>query len=199
MIMRKHLLLEGPSGVGKTTLILNMLGSLRRQTEGFVTQRMVDDTGRTCGFCLTPAKLADTAVIPYREQHRDAFIDCITNTYNFDVFINRGMKLLENVNGSPLILTDEIGGLELMEPIIFNKLTELFSKSIPCIGVLKSHDNCMRLMNSKSCWQLYPRYTAFRKSLETNPWVDIVYMSWRDVPEIAGKINEFIVQIEGKP
>ncbi len=193
----RHLLLEGPSGVGKTTLLLNRLGSLRKEAGGFVTQRMEDEAGVTRGFCLTAAKSADTSHIPYREDRPGVFLKCGEKVPAGKVFLSTGMELLKNAEDCPFILLDEIGGVELLEPVFFFRLTELFSKNTPCIGVLKSTKNCAMLKQNialmPDCFEQKCR--EFRTLLQDHPQVEIVRMERRDSTETVRKIDEFIKQI----
>jgi Predicted nucleotide kinase len=197
----RHLLLEGPSGVGKTTLLLNRLGLLRREAGGFVTQRMEDEAGVTCGFCLTAAKSADTSRIPYREERPGIFLKCGVEVPARKVFLGIGMELLKNAESCPFILLDEIGGVELLEPAFFSRLTELFSKNTPCIGVLKSTKNCAMMKRNialmPDCFEQKCR--EFRTFLQNNPQVEIVRVERRDSPEAVHKIDEFIRRIGVKP
>lgn len=50
--MPKHLFIEGPSGIGKTTLLLNELGSLRHRVGGFVSfcPKLVEARGLSQSF-----------------------------------------------------------------------------------------------------------------------------------------------------
>lgn len=195
--MSTHLLIEGPSGVGKSTLILNRLGALRQRAGGFVTQRMVDETGETRGFCLTQAKKADTVNIPYQKDRPGTFIRCETKLDSGGVFLSTGMELLKNTRDYPFILVDEIGGVELLEPIFFSRLTELFEKEIPCIGVLKSRQNCEQIMVNMNMPDLFIRKCGeFRRILQNNPEVEIVRMNRRNIPEITCRIDEFAARAE---
>ena len=193
----RHLLLEGPSGVGKTTLLLNRLGFLCKEAGGFVTQRMVDEAGVTRGFCLTAAKSADTSHIPYREDQPGVFLKCGAEIPAEKVFLSTGMELLKNAEDCPFILLDEIGGMELLEPVFFFRLIELFSKNTPCIGVLKSTQNCAMMKQNivlmPDCFEQKCR--EFRAYLQNNSQVEFVRMERRDSLEVLNKINEFIKRI----
>ena len=50
--MKKHLFLTGPSGIGKTTIIRQALGSAAGYAGGFITERVADGDGSVEGFDL---------------------------------------------------------------------------------------------------------------------------------------------------
>ncbi|MFR5782555.1 MAG: nucleoside-triphosphatase [Oscillospiraceae bacterium] len=52
--MKRRLLLTGPIGCGKSTLIANALGGAIRHAGGFLTLRVIEH-GRLAGFDLAPA------------------------------------------------------------------------------------------------------------------------------------------------
>jgi len=56
--MKKHLFLTGPSGIGKTTIIRQALGSAAGYAGGFIKERVTDGDGRVEGFDLYPAAAA---------------------------------------------------------------------------------------------------------------------------------------------
>ena len=53
--MKKHLFLTGVSGIGKTTIIRQALGSAAGYAGGFITERVTDSDGHAEGFDLYPA------------------------------------------------------------------------------------------------------------------------------------------------
>lgn len=190
--MSVHLLIEGPSGIGKTTLLLKKLGPLREMAGGFITQRMIDGEGGTRGFCLTAARAAESAAVPFIENQPDVFIDRASGTYLSGLFLSKGIELIRNPADCPFRITDEIGGVELLEPTFFSALVELFSKNTPCIGVLKSHPNSAHLVSVIGSDTYGRKYAAFRENLLANPKVKIVSMNRRDEPEAVLEIDKFI-------
>ena len=58
--MKRRLLLTGPIGCGKSTLIINALGSAIRDAGGFLTLRVIED-GRLAGFdlCSTDGRVRE--------------------------------------------------------------------------------------------------------------------------------------------
>lgn len=197
--MSKHLLLEGPSGTGKTTLLLKALGPLRQRAAGFVTQRMVDEKSRTRGFCLTRAKAAKTALIPFREDQPGIFLRDGSKMPDNRVFRDTGVELLHKQECDLFYVLDEIGGVELQEPLFYSALTELFLKNIPCIGVLKSELNFKHLaVNLAFPNESILQYRIFRERLQQNPNVEIVGVDKQNLPETEKKVKNFMKQIEVK-
>ncbi|WP_411678534.1 nucleoside-triphosphatase [Caproicibacter sp.] len=192
--MSRHLLLEGASGVGKTTLILHTLGSFRRRAGGFVTQRMADESGFTKGFCLTPAGRAESAVIPYRPEQPGVFL--LRGVDGANAFAKAGFRLLEQPERFPFLLLDEIGGIELLNPAAFFHLGELFFKTTPILSVLKSVENCERMIeNGGAPGEMLQENLLFRKMLAENPEVELLSMNRENRDLVKEKIVELIGKV----
>lgn len=135
-----HLFLEGPVRTGKSTLIRQCITPWLSQMGGFSCQRMWEN-GSPCGYRLTAAcEIALDA--PFDSQAPGLFLwhrEHGTEKYP-QVFETLGIQLLEEAKNSSLILLDEIGGIELRVPVFRQKLYEILTGPVPCIGVLKLAD-----------------------------------------------------------
>ena len=117
--MKRHLFLTGPIGCGKSTAIAAALGGRLPQCGGFLTRR-------------------------YREPHlhftleapdgsvRKTFLDFSSGTPCTDLTVFSGTFL----QGTVLVL-DEIGGIELLNPAFASALETALSSGLPILGVLK--------------------------------------------------------------
>ena len=117
--MKRHLFLTGPIGCGKSTAIQASLGDALSKCGGFFTRR-------------------------YREPHlhftlespdgtiKETFLDFSTGKPAVDQAVFSEASL----EGSVLIL-DEIGGIELLNPDFASALTKALNSDIPILGVIK--------------------------------------------------------------
>ena len=77
--------------------------------------------------------------------------DSNKSLFDFDpeVFVDAGVRFLENYRDCDLMLLDEIGGVELLVPPFKEKLYEVLESPVPCIGVLKGISNASSFSNKK--------------------------------------------------
>ena len=127
--MKRRLLLTGPIGCGKSTLIANALGSAVKHAGGFLTLRVVE-RGRLAGFALAPACGGP----------RERFLSfgeggAVRDARPFTV---TAPALLKEAAKKKYALLDEIGGFELLYPDFYEALTRFFFSGTPCVGVLKA-------------------------------------------------------------
>lgn len=140
--MKRHLLLLGASGIGKTTLLLEELAGVSGHCAGFITQRLVKNE-QTCGFCLTPMAVNLSPKVQYTSEKSGIFIEKTENGWrnNEKVFFSEGLACLIGAEDKKFVVLDEIGGIELTSPAFYLRLKELFLSETSCIGVLKSREN----------------------------------------------------------
>ncbi len=127
--MKRRLLLTGPIGCGKSTLIANALGGAIRHAGGFLTLRVIEH-GRLAGFDLAPACGGP----------RERFLSfgeggAVRDERPFAV---TAPALLKEAQKKKFALLDEIGGFELLCPDFYEALTRFFFSGTPCVGVLKA-------------------------------------------------------------
>lgn len=157
--MAKHLFLEGPIQIGKSTLLRQLLAPYASQIAGFSSQRLTDFSGDTIAFRIVSAQ-DFRLTMPYEEAVKsDEFMPDVLQNYGvfrvipkggksenfYDVFENIGLKFLGDASNKRLILLDEIGGVELKNEPFRNALYDILNGDIPCIGVIKSHKKATHL------------------------------------------------------
>lgn len=117
--MKKHLFLTGSIGCGKSTAIARALGDKITQCGGFLTRR-------------------------YREPHlhftlespdgkvKKTFLDFASGKPEVELAI-----FSESYLRGEMLILDEIGGIELLNPEFASALEAVLSSGIPILGVLK--------------------------------------------------------------
>lgn len=142
--------------MGKSTLIIESILPFLPVTAGFMSQRLMEG-GETKAFCLTPIELADSSLAVYDSEKPYIFLENINGTWqrNEEVFSTAGVDLLSELSGKKLVVLDEIGGMELLVKPFREKLYEVLSSGIPCIGVIKSFHNKERMQKNVGIEQEY--------------------------------------------
>ena len=136
--MQRHIFLYGPSGIGKSSLLQEILGPMLCQAGGFVTNADYGTYGELVGFSLSPA----TAAGGVDGCSSERFLDCshFPPHTNNEVYRNTGVRLLQEAAWYPFVLLDEFGGFELIIPQFRTALFELLHSEQPVIGVLKTRE-----------------------------------------------------------
>lgn len=166
----KCLFLQGDSQTGKSTLILKSIQPFLSVTTGFLTQRLLKES-ETKAFCLKPIESADASIAAYDVKKPDIFLEHSMDKWHRyeEVFETTGINLLTNLNGKKLIVLDEIGGMELLIEPFREKLYEVLSSGIPCIGVIKSYRNKAAMEKSVNLEQKYSiLYQKLFRDIESN-------------------------------
>ncbi|MDF3000315.1 MAG: hypothetical protein K0Q48_434 [Bacillota bacterium] len=159
----RHLFLEGPVQEGKSTLIRRLIAPFLNQIGGFGSQRLLDGTGATVGFRITPAAEAVNLTREYDRGLSNIFLhfDGSRVVKTPEVFAEATLRYLTDFNGKKLILLDEIGGMELSVPAFRETLYQVLAGGIPCIGVLKLEEKnrhmCEQAVIDKSCLTWHQR------------------------------------------
>ena len=117
--MMKHLFLTGPIGCGKSTAIAGALGDKITQCGGFLTRRHRDPY------------LHFTLESPDGNVKR-TFLDFASGKPEVDLAV-----FSKNYLRGEILVLDEIGGIELLNPEFASALEAVLSSGIPILGVLK--------------------------------------------------------------
>ena len=110
--MKRHLLICGERGVGKSTLIRRLLEQNTREVGGFVTKRLPDaDENGFFPIYLYPASRREN------ERRNEAanlvgMCDSRSSIRHPEVFDTLGAQLIESAPKDGIILMDELGFLE---------------------------------------------------------------------------------------
>ena len=189
--MVKRLFLTGPTGVGKSTLLREILGARLAEAGGFVTAAQYGACGELTGFALSPA--ASAAGVTGFEP--ECFLDCTRFPPRTDneVYRTTGVRLLEEAMWYPYALLDEIGGFELIIPQFRTALETLLGSDLPVIGALKTGEEAEALrealgLGEKTC--AFSR--ALRQNLAADPEALVLPVSAPDDDEARAAIESWV-------
>lgn len=186
--MKKHLFLTGVSGIGKTTIIRQALGSAAGYAGGFITERVADGDGSVEGFDLYPA----AAAIGHDGFDGLRFLDLGTTPPRKDneVFRESAAQMLREAGFYPFVLLDEIGGFEMLIPQFRNELAQLLNSDAPIIGVIKGAENAEELRASFGLGEKFTMLTDNLRAVLANDEDTVVIEVKQRGDETARRIVE---------
>lgn len=186
--MKKHLFLTGVSGIGKTTIIRQALGSAAGYAGGFITERVADGDGSVEGFDLYPA----AAAIGHDGFDGLRFLDLGTTPPQKDneVFRESAAQMLREAEYYPFVMLDEIGGFEMLIPQFRNELAQLLNSDAPIIGVIKGAENAEELRASFGLGEKFTMLTDNLRAVLANDEDTVVIEVKQRGDETARRIVE---------
>lgn len=199
--MIRHLFLEGPIQEGKSTLIRSRIRDHLPQVGGFSSQRLLDSSGKTVGFRIAPPEEAMALTAEYSPELSGVFLyfDGEKTEAKPELFAGTAVSYLRERKGKKLILLDEIGGVELLEPEFRKELYAALEGDIPCLGVLKleisMRNMCKNTDIDRDCVDYHLK---LREDLARRFGADIVRFERNRTKEPERALNEFIHTIFGE-
>ncbi len=137
---KRHLLICGERGVGKSTLIRRLLAHNTRPLGGFVTLRL--KTPDENGFY--PIYLYDAAQPEgERRSTRENLVgscDSRSSVRHSEVFDTLGVRCIESTPEDGLILMDELGFLENGAPAFQRAVLDALDGETPVLAAVKPRD-----------------------------------------------------------
>lgn len=150
--MKRRLFLTGPIGCGKSTAIGLALGDALAQCGGFRTRR------------YTEPHLHFTLESPDGTDRR-TFLDFADGGPKADLSVFSDIHLSGRV-----LLLDEIGGIELLNPAFAAALESALSGDVPILGVIKAEGSSDALAEALGLTEAYRLAAArLRHRLQSDP------------------------------
>lgn len=132
----KNIFLTGDSGVGKTTIINQVLRETGIAAKGFRTVRVLKNQGEAAVFYLHPCGrkgLNERVIFASRETNEMMKV-------HPEVFDEAGVSFLNELEGADLVLMDELGFMENDAFLFQKKVMEVLAGELPVLGVIKERD-----------------------------------------------------------
>ena len=195
--MYKHLFLEADSGAGKSTLIRKIIAPYIDKIGGFTSQRLQNENDETIAFRIVPANDLRLAV-PYENTPENIFriiTEDVRGLNKPEIFESEGLKFLTDNYGKKLILLDEIGGIELRNDAFRNKLHEVLSGDIPCIGVIKQNQKAASMSCLCGKTPVTVQYNADLREKMLNEYNCRVLQFERNNATVESEVQKFIDNI----
>jgi len=131
---RKHILLCGEVGVGKSTLIQRLLEHNVRPVYGFVTKRLAADETGFHPIYIHPAGAAERV---QTDENRIGTCDSKVHNINLAAFETLGVAYLQ-AEPDGLIVMDELGFMEAGSEAFVKKVFEALDGKIPVLAAVKA-------------------------------------------------------------
>jgi len=127
--------LYGEKGVGKSTIIKDVLSNFQGNTNGFVTDKLITDTDENAGIYIFDIKEKDKKP---SDENRVGIcgLDSIIKSFP-DIFDDLGVKALTFKDKPDLVIMDELGVLERRAEKFKGRVFEILDEDINVIGVIK--------------------------------------------------------------
>ena len=197
--MPKHLLLEGPIQLGKSTLLRKLLQPVMTSVGGFSSQRMTDDQDQTIAFRIGAAAETPLTVPFHGNENLTGIFRCTDDNGNIqkfpEVFDTLGVSYLKHNEGKKLILLDEIGGAELLNESFRTALYDSLAADIPCIGVIKLEDSARRMCKMAGYTHTVADYNAELRYRLITEFDGKILTFERDNQKIEDEVTAFIKKV----
>ena len=162
-----HIFLQGPLGIGKSTVIRKALAILSEPLAigGFFTYKLDDDG---IYICATDDLDRSGAACVARFGDRGS-----KNLYP-EIFDTEGVRLLQSARSADLIIMDELGFLESKAELFKQEVLACIDRDTPILGVLRDME------------------IPWHKPIKSHPSVKIIRVTEENRNNLAEQIREII-------
>lgn len=134
MIERKHILICGEVGVGKSTLIQRLLSQSIHPLYGFITKKLEPDENGFHPIYIHPAGTTERV---YEERNLIGTCDRRIHNINLDVFNTLGVSYL-HAKPEGIIVMDELGFMEAKAEDFTRAVMAALDGDTPVIAAVKA-------------------------------------------------------------
>lgn len=160
--VKRHILIEGARGAGKSTLIRRLISEAGMPVCGFCTWSSAPDETGFHDIYIHPAAMPAEARIR-SERNRIGRCDQRIHEVRPEVFESLGVDLLSDVREDGIIVMDELGFMEQDSPRFMDRVIELLRGDVPVIASVKDRHDVAFLDRVR----LQPKAELFRLTKET--------------------------------
>lgn len=177
---KRHILLTGKRGVGKSTIVQKLLASWEGPVSGFVTKRLAADETGFHPIYIHPAGLPFEA---HRHSPENLIGTCDTRTHNVvpEVFDGLGVQYLSSAVPGSLIVMDELGFMETQATLFLQEVMNALDQSdIPVLAVVKDRED-IRFLNAVRAHRNGILYTVTPENRDALPETILPLLrTWQD-------------------
>ena len=134
---KRHILICGERGVGKSTLIEKLLQACPRPRYGFLTRMEPADEAGFHPIYIHPAAQPREAWT-YTDENRIGSCDSRTHLARPEVFDALGVRLIREARPEGILVMDELGFFEAQAAAFTAAVLQALARDIPVIAAVKS-------------------------------------------------------------
>ena len=137
MTEKRHILICGERGVGKSTLIEKLLAASSRPRYGFITKMRPAGPDGFHPICIHPAGQPVEERV-YTDGNCIGTCDSRTHRPNLDAFNVLGVRYIEEAKPDGIIVMDELGFFEAKAEAFTAAVLHALAGDVPVIAAVKS-------------------------------------------------------------
>ena len=134
---KRHILICGDRGVGKSTLIGRLLNETSLPRYGFITKREAEGADGFHPVYIHPARLSEAERV-CNEENMIGTCDRRIHNINLSVFNTLGVRCIREAAPDGIIVMDELGFMEADAKEFTDAVFDALSGDIPVIAAVKS-------------------------------------------------------------
>ena len=135
---KRHIVLTGPRGSGKSSLIAEMIRETEVPVYGFITDCLSADQG---GFHPIYIHPAGEEKREYEERNRIGSCDTRIHNIRSEIFDTVGTELIRSAEPGGILVMDELGFMEEQSVRFMRAVEDALDSEIPVLAACKSRED----------------------------------------------------------